>query len=200
MLFAHDPGHGRPPAVIGSNDNGICERDYVLLLARDIEAGVPWVRHLLLRTDETGPTYADRARAASEAGAGLVFCHHVNADTRRLDSGMRTFFDPSDPLGREVAGAILRAAPWSLWSSRVRPIPATPWVPGLEWTEAAHWVLAWYRRLKLPAVLVEWGYATSTVDARTLLAPASRPALVAAAAVGIARALEWSHPAGGLAA
>lgn len=192
MLVAHDPGHGRPPAVIGSNDNGICERDYVLALARDVAGGIPWAQHLLLRTDDTGPAWSERARLAAEAGARLVLCHHVNADLRKLDSGLLTFFDPTDAIGREVAIAIQRAAPATL-AGKQRPIPATPWAPGLEWTDAAHWVLSWHRKRGLAAVVIEWGYATSTRDAATLLANASRPALVAAAGVGIARAIELTH-------
>lgn len=187
-MICHDPGHGHNGDP-GTSHGEIVERELVLSIATDIAAGIPWCDHRLLRHAADGPSYADRARAAVMCGAKLVLCHHVNAYSDSTAHGLITFYDPSDPVGRAVAETISRSAPAKL----LRPL--TGIFPALttDWTRDARSVLEHYRELGLPAVLIEWGFATNSGDAASLLDPNIRPQIVCAAANGIARAMELCH-------
>lgn len=218
MIIAHDPGHGYQPRPGGCSHNGINERDLVLLIATDIAAGIPWANHCLLRRCADGPSYTDRAQTALKLGARLVLCHHINSVERQkvVDGkpmvttdasgverpemepdptahGLITFFDAGDVVGEAVARAIAAGAPPKLHRDFEKAcFPASP----NDWTVNAHWVLEHYRCLGLPAVLIEWGFATNQSDAAVLLNPLLRPQLVTAAAAGIARAIEVTHVTG----
>jgi len=207
MLVAHDPGHGAPPAIEGCKYNGIIERDLTLSLSLDIAAGIPWVGHILLRQGAKGDPYIERAQRALKARAGIVLCHHINAYGKANDvanpdgtvshtwevdpttHGLITFYDPGDTLGQAVAEIISTSAPLKLRREKRGIFPARP----DDWTRPAHWVLEHYRELGLPAVLIEWGHATSPEDAKFLLDPNCRPCIVATAAAGIACAMEKHH-------
>ena len=187
MIVAHDPGHGQPPAVIGCNSNGIVERDFVLKLAEDIAAGIDWpgLSQRLLRTSNDGPGCPDyHVRATKALGSDLVICHHVNASSDGAH-GLITFYDDGDELGKAVAIEVARSAPPNLRRSINGVFAAKP----TDWTKAAHWVLEHYRCLGIPACLIEWGFSTNADDARFLLDPAARPALIATVAAGLARAM-----------
>jgi N-acetylmuramoyl-L-alanine amidase len=183
MKIGHDPGHGFKGDT-GCVHNGVVESEYVLTLAQDVAAGIPWVTHTLLRSAEEAPAYAERAQSALKANCDLVFLHHVDA-AGPADSGLKAFFDPGDEPGFEVAGALSRCSPTRLWRGKTQPFAATE----RGWPRV-RWCLEWYRQLGLSAVLIEWGYSTNPADAETLLDPKGRPAQVAAVMSGIARAME----------
>lgn len=191
MIIAHDPGHGGEYRTIGAAHNGIVERELVLDIARDVALGIPWVQHVLLRTTLDGPKYAERPPAAVRAKANFVICHHVNAYKDGSAHGLCTFFDEGDVLGKEVAEAIVRASPAALLRHPVESCFVTK--PAPDWTADAHAVIGWYRSVGLSAMLIEWGYCTAAGDAEALRSPSVRPAMVAACAAGIARALELTH-------
>lgn len=191
MLIAHDPGHGCPPRPTGTSHGGLVERDWVLSMARDLAAAVPWCKHLLLRSGPSGPTYPERAARAESAGADLVLCHHVNAAADPSLDGLMCFVPPGSHIAREVGEAIMRAAPAELRRTKPKPIPSGPG----DWTADAWAVMLHYHQRGLPVVLIEWGFATSPVDLAVLMAPSSRPALCAAGAAGIARAVDLTHGA-----
>jgi len=183
MRVGHDPGHGHNGDT-GCVHNGVVESTYVMTLAQDITAGIPWVNHTLLRKVDDAPAYAERAQAALKAGCDLVFLHHVDA-AGLTDTGLKAFFDPGDELGFEVAGVLSRCSPARLWRGKTQPFAATE----RGWPRV-RWCLEWYRQVGLSAVLIEWGYSTNPGDATVLLDPKARPAQVACVASGIARALE----------
>lgn len=189
MLVAHDPGHGAPLRITGTTAGGIAERDLVLELARDVAAGILWAQHLLLRDEPEGPSYDERANAAAAAGARLVLCHHVNAYSSDKARGLMVFVDEHDGLAEEVGLAITRATPAEL----VREDALAFALQG-DWTRDAHAVIEHYHRRGLPCVFIEWGFATSPHDVDVLTRARSRPAIVACAAAGIARAIELTHP------
>lgn len=190
ILVAHDPGHGAGASPTGCVHGGLIERDWVLQLAQDLVAATPWARHMLLRTGPVGMIYADRAAEAEQLEAQLVISHHVNAHADPQVDGLMTFHVPGDHLAREVGEAVMRAAPYELLRAKPRSTPSSPG----DWTRDAYGVLAHYRSRGLSVVLVEWGFATSARDRAVLMSPASRPALCAAGAAGIARAMELTHP------
>ncbi len=194
-LIGHDPGHGRildpkhgpdPGTVHGA----LTERDWVLQLALDLAAATPWAAHMLLRKGESGLAYSHRAEEADRAGCDLVICHHVNSHRDPDLDGLMAFHLQGDHLGREVGDAVMRAAPFDLLRHKAKSTPARP----DDWTQDAHAVMDHYRDRGLPVVLIEWGFASAPRDYAVLQSPASRPALCAAGAVGIARAMELTHP------
>lgn len=196
LLVAHDPGHGAGPRPTGTCHGDLIERDWVLRMAEDLEAAVPWARHRLLRTIDVGPTYSDRAVDAEACGASLVLSHHVNAHVDTSLDGLMCFVAPDDQIGLEVGNAIMRAAPAELRRKKARSTLSRSG----NWTRDAWSVLERYRARGIPVVLIEWGFATSPNDYGVLMSPASRPALCAAGAAGIARAFELiQHPVGSVA-
>lgn len=194
-LIGHDPGHGRILDLKLGPDPGtihgaITERDWVLQMALDIGSATPWAQHLLLRKGESGLSYSKRAEEAERAGCDLIICHHVNSHRDPDMDGLMAFHLQGDHLGREVGDAVMRAAPFDLLRHKAKSTPARP----DDWTRDAHAVMDSYRDRGLPVVLIEWGFASASRDYAVLQSPASRPALCAAAAVGIARAMELTHP------
>lgn len=185
MIVAHDPGHGHDGDE-GCAHHGLFEAPQALAFAHSIADGVRWADHRLLRTDDRGARYGERAAEAKRIGAQLVLLHHVNASDHPEVRGLMAFYDPGDPLGLEAASAIARAAPKSLYRGGATPATHLAWPRVL-------WCLQHYRALGLTAVLIEWGFATNPDDARYLLDLRSRPAIVVCAAAGIARAMELTH-------
>ena len=182
ITVVHDPGHGYKGDP-GCCHAGIIEANYVLSLAQAIAVGVPSVGHHLLRVDANGPDYPTRARRAKELGADIVLLHHVNANESPDCRGLMAFYDHGDLLAADVAMAIARAAPTPIF----RGIPTI--ATRLGWPRVL-WCLDHYRALGLSAVLIEWGFGTSPKDAAYLENPINRPALIATAAAGLAKAAE----------
>jgi N-acetylmuramoyl-L-alanine amidase len=184
-MIVHDPGHGFD-GDNGCSENGINEAAVVLSIARDVVAGIAWAHHRMLREAAVGPGYTDRAQAALLLQPAIVLCHHINASTDPADRGTITFYDEGDEIGQSVAAAITRSVPGALLRTVNGIFPAK----STDWTNRAHWVIQHYRAVGLPVCLIEWGFATSVRDAAFLLNPLCRPGIVAAAAAGIARAME----------
>lgn len=187
LVVAHDPGHGPSPGCV---HNGILERDYVFSLAQDIAAGIPWVKHVLLRGGPEGADYTVRANAAKEAGAQLVFLHHVNAIDDPTERGMLTFFasKQSGKLANVVSNVVATCGPYNIRNRRSIGATESAW-------PRVHWCLEKYLSVGLDPVLLEWGFSTNADEARTLLNPATRPGQVAAVACGIAAAIAYLHQA-----
>lgn len=186
--IAHDPGHGYGDDR-GCSENGVVESDVVLSVTTDIVNGIPWAQHQMLRRTLVGPSYIDRAQAALRLRPAVVLCHHINASQDPADRGTITFYDQGDAMGQAVAEAITRAAPGALHRAINGIFPAKP---PPDWTGRAHWVIDHYRSLGLACCLIEWGFATNTHDAAILLNPLCRAGIVAAAAAGIACAMDLS--------
>lgn len=190
MIIVHDPGHGAEGRPRGTEHGDLVERDWVLQMAQDLRASIPWCTHHLLRTGENGPGYDARASEAEKLRPGLVICHHVNAASAVTLDGLMCFYVHGDHIGREAGEAIMRAAPADLRRTKPWPFPSRLG----DWTADAYSVLHRYRERGLSVVLVEWGFATAPRDYAVLMSPASRPALCAAGAAGIARSMELTHP------
>jgi N-acetylmuramoyl-L-alanine amidase len=182
MLVAHDPGHGHD-GDIGCQHNGIIEANLVLAFAGSIAAAVPEAQHLLLRDETSAPSYLERAIKAHSEGASIVLLHHINANEDPACHGLMSFYSPDDELGHLVALAIAHATPAPLWrGGHASPATTTNWPRVL-------WCLMHYRKFGLPAVLIEWGFATNAKDADYLKSMESRTAIITCAAAGIAQVL-----------
>lgn len=203
-LIAHDPGHGievtrggrrviqtGTAARADANGDGVVDaRDTEAAvnmgIAESIAHGVPWVAHMLLRDGPIGPGYTRRAAMAAEAHATFVLCHHINSFPDERTRGLRAFYLPSDQLAGDTAQVIARAAPAPLWHGGATPATHVHYPSVVN-------ILACYANVGLPAVLIEWGFATHPEDARVLVDLRYRPAIVACAAAGIAHVMAATH-------
>lgn len=196
MRVWHDPQHGGNN--LGCEYNGILERAWVVVMATDLvpALGVFGCEQKLARDRDIAIPYEDRAEAARMFGARLALLHHVNAmvypEGHELEGkpwakydGLMTFALATQPAAIEVASMIGRCAP-----RRLRQRKPTYIASPHDWTEPAYNCLIAYARENIPAVLIEWGFATSPTDAEILRSTIHRPALCAAAAAGIGRAHE----------
>jgi hypothetical protein len=148
-------------------------------------------------TDETIP-YENRAEGARSWGAQLAFLHHVNAMIYPKDhelagqpwvryDGLMTFALLHDSIGLAVARMIGHCAPRNLRQKTPTYIASSD---KHDWTNNAYNCLIHYGRRGIPAVLIEWGFATSPTDREILQSPKHRPSLCATAACGVGRAAE----------
>jgi N-acetylmuramoyl-L-alanine amidase len=203
-LIAHDPGHGigvtrggrrvvqtGTPARADANGDGVIDsRDTEAVvnmgIARSIVDGIPWVAHMLLRDGPVGPGYTRRAAMAAEAHATFVMAHHINSFPDARTHGMRVFYLPSDKLAGDVACVIARTAPAPLWHGGATPATSQHYPSVCN-------ILSCYANVGLPAVLIEWGFATHPEDARALVDLRLRPSIVACAAAGIAHVMAATH-------
>lgn len=199
----HCQGHGG--ANKGCVHAELEERFWVMKMAQDLEPSLlAWgVEVRYAREGDETIDYSDRAEQARIWGADLAFLHHVNAyryppghplagQPHPNADGLLCLALPTDHIGLEVGSAITRAAPKDLLGRKLRTIPTNPY----DWTKHAHSVLLEYGRRGVPAVLIEWGFATSPRDRAILMGANHRPALVAAAMAGVGRFLELKHAGG----
>lgn len=191
-----DPQHGGTST--GCSYNGIIEKDYVVEIARDLQPALaPFaVNQRFSRKGDDSIPYDVRAQQAKEFGAKLAILHHVNAIVHPKDhpqagepiehiDGLMTFCHPQDPIGYHVAEMIGRCAPKEL-----RQKNPTYLSNNLDWKKRAHYCLQFYRAVRIPAVLIEWGFATSPKDSEILQDEDHRLAMCAAVVAGIGRAHE----------
>lgn len=186
----HFPGHGgqgdtRHEKGYISPDGSFVERQWVLDLAYDIHVTCDrWgVDSAMGRTDDTCLSFRERSDIAIKHGANFVIEHHVNAHKDHEIDGLMCFCRAHDNVGMEVCEAIARAAPKLLLRRKSRAYLTSEH----DWTKDAH---ACLRKHMCSAILIEWGFATSTRDLAILTSPHSRPALVAAFMAGVGRLFE----------
>lgn len=198
MKVWHDPQHGGSNR--GTEWHGLFERHWVLDMATDLfpMLGSMGCEQRLARISDVTIPYGDRAQAANEWGANLAILHHANAmvypegheregQAWEEYDGLMTFVYPGDNVGYEVAEMIGRCAPRGLRQKRPTYITSPD---RKRWTNNAHRCLTHYRLRDIPAVLIEWGFATSPRDRSILQSAKHRPALCACVACGIGRFYE----------
>jgi N-acetylmuramoyl-L-alanine amidase len=143
--IAIDPGHGeRDPGVTGPSGATEASATFQLAtaLAEDLESrgAVP----LLLRTADSNPTPAERARAANEAGVEVLVAVHVGGGEDAEAGGAAAFYygreDWHSRAGRRLAELIQRAVTEQL---------------GLKDAGVHPKVLPMLRETQMPAVHVE---------------------------------------------
>lgn len=194
----HDPQHGGPNR--GTAWFGLVEKFWVVEMSKSL---VPILDKLeceqeLARTRDELIPYGERAQAAKAWGADIAFLHHVNAmvypkkhekagDAWEKFDGLMTFALLADHIGMDVAKVIGRCAPVDLLQKK--PTYAASSDPD-DWTNETYNCLVNYREMGVPAVLIEWGFATSSIDREVLRLAKYRPSLCASVACGVGRAIE----------
>lgn len=176
-----DPGHGG--ADRGSRAHGLEEAALVEDLAARLEGrlAATGVRVFLTRGPEGGPTDAARAAFANSCEADLLLSLHVDEDRSPNARGLATYYygnvwsgatGAASPVGERLAGLLQRelVARTGLADCRTHP---KMW-DLLRWT-------------RMPAVRVELGYLSSTVDAARLATPLFRDTVAEAFVVAIQR-------------
>jgi N-acetylmuramoyl-L-alanine amidase len=152
-------------------------------------------QHRLARFRDEYLPYTYRARAAEEWGADVAVLHHVNGvffpkdhpragQANAAESGLAVFVVKGDlhldvhqrsyDLARQLLLAVWR--PLQLWKGRTTPHRAKRFGHDGKphWTRRARSHLRHYVNRGIPAVLVEWSFATNDADRRTLLDPSLR--------------------------
>ena len=166
-LVVIDPGHG-------GRDRGEqrmstwCEADLCWDIANRLarrlaEAGAA-VR--FTRTEAEGPDVTDRARLANELGADLLVSLHLNAHSGAAAAGASTYYFPRSSAGELLADTVQRhLTKLGLGDCRshARSYPIL-------------------KETRMPAVLIEPAFITSSADARRLEDPAFRSSVADAIA------------------
>ena len=192
IRLMHDPGHGSERNT-GTDCGGIHEKDLVLEIATDVRGALSACRDLkqsMTRIDDRELSFKQRAEKAEEFEAELVIIYHVNAMLHPDGSpnpdvdGLMVFVPQIAPRSREIAEAVLRAAPLELQRKNPHPYVANP----NDWTRNAFNCMAQY--VGRERILVELGFATSPTDLDILRSEIDRPAICASIAAGVARFMQ----------
>ena len=95
-----DPGHGGSNTGAAGVVEGLYEKRFTLLLARQLARRLEGggVRATLTRTTDTYLTLRQRARIANERAADLFVSLHANASPSRSQSGFETYILTADAL------------------------------------------------------------------------------------------------------
>lgn len=172
-----DPGHGG--ADQGVVVAGVREADVAWDLARRLEGRMKatGMEALISRGPDHGPTEADRAAFANDAGADLFLSLHCDRNQSRHAQGVATFHfgnghGTTSTVGELLAGFIQRelAARTGLLDCR---------------THAKTWEIL--RLTRCPAVRLEIGYLTSERDRARLSDPAFRDVVAEGILIAVKR-------------
>lgn len=173
---AIDPGHGGEN--LGCQYPGLSEKDYALgfsgrlwdaLQARGIAA-------TCIRTGDYPLSFTQRAAVASNYRADLALSIHVNASTNAQARGFQAYYMPADSLAEALARAINERIPATMKRRTHAVIPASLDGKGDD---------AVIRRYKMPAVLLELGFASNASDRAYLLSERGQECLAASIAAGV---------------
>lgn len=181
MRLWHDPGHG------GSNPglvyNGFIERDWVVdwshFLINKLTDACSEQR--MARYGNVSMGYSIRASDARAWDADAALLHHVNGmffpkdhiragEARQEFHGTMAFVVFADKVARQWVTAILDGTPPVLQRTSNILIPSHP----IGWTQDAYGHLHHYADRGIPAVLMEYGFATNPGDRKALNNPMVR--------------------------
>jgi N-acetylmuramoyl-L-alanine amidase len=181
----HVPGHGGDDA--GTSHGGLVESDWVLAQAIACETalaalGIP--QAMSRRDGSINPTMQQEADGAIAAGAGLAILHHVNAAASPSASGLMVFARRGDSVSIEVGDAIVRACPFPLRRRLGKCTLVSTNDP--QYPRVANCLM----RYTVPAVLIEYGFASRESDRIYLMRHQSHTSLVACVMAGAGRFLE----------
>lgn len=192
----HDPGHLSTSSNRGLEHAGFIERDWVYKFAQGYalrnlsymypSEGVAY--HALARRRVDSVRYHRRAIDAERWSADLAVLHHVNGiffpdehpragQANSSESGLSVFVvegtDPVHEQSYRVARDLLLAVrhPLRLWKNRITPHRSKRFGKDgkRHWTSRARSHLHHYVDRGIPAVLIEWGFATNDSDRWLLL-------------------------------
>ncbi|NKQ53284.1 N-acetylmuramoyl-L-alanine amidase [Amycolatopsis sp. K13G38] len=172
-----DPGHGG--GDLGVEVSGVRESELVWDLARRLEGRMKatGMEALISRGPDHGPSEAQRAAFANEAGADLFLSLHCDANSSPHAQGVATFhfgngYGTTSTVGELLAGYIQRelAARTGLLDCR---------------THAKTWEIL--RLTRCPAVRIEIGYLTNPNDRARMSDPAFRDVVAEGILVAVKR-------------
>jgi N-acetylmuramoyl-L-alanine amidase len=158
-VFVIDPGHGGTNP--GVRRGAFREADYNLGLAHDLYimmAGIYCPTPIMIRDSNETLSLRDRGLRSFEAGSDCTFVLHVNAHADPSLRGFMCFHLDGDDLGKEVAEAIMHAAPEPLRRKRIVSTPAK----STDWTRRAYNCLSVHRS-RCP-ILIEAFFVTNEKD------------------------------------
>ncbi|MBW4577304.1 MAG: N-acetylmuramoyl-L-alanine amidase [Aphanothece sp. CMT-3BRIN-NPC111] len=164
-----DPGHGgKDPGAIGRG--GLREVDVILPIAKQVAALLEQqgVQAVMSRNADYFVDLAPRVQMADKVGADLFVSIHANSISNRPDvNGLETYYYGSGQrLAQTIHNSVLQSV--DIGNRGVR--------------RARFYVL---RKSSMPAVLVEVGFVTSTIEAPKLANPNYQSQMATAIARGI---------------
>ncbi|TCP57430.1 N-acetylmuramoyl-L-alanine amidase [Tamaricihabitans halophyticus] len=172
-----DPGHGGDDPGVAAF--GVTESEIVWDLARRLEGRMKatGMEALISRGPASGPSEADRAAFANEAGADLLLSLHCDRNQSPHAQGIATFHygtgnGTSSTVGEALAGFLQRELVARTGMLDCRTHPKT-------------WEVLLYTRC--PAVRAEVGYLTNAEDRRRLSDPAFRDVVAEGILVAVKR-------------
>lgn len=177
-LVVLDPGHGgTDTGAIGLNY--LLEKNVNLAIAQEAARILQEFkfRVLLTRSDDRNLSLEDRIAIAEQANADLFISIHANAvgGDRPEINGTETYHYPNSAQGAELAQ--------SLQSNITRNAETTD-----RGVKTANFLVL--RKTTMPAVLIETGFVTGSVDAPKLASSAFQNKVARAIAVGVFQFLE----------
>jgi N-acetylmuramoyl-L-alanine amidase len=191
----HDPGHGGSNK--GLEHEGFVERhwnlEFAQLLTDKLVGDFP--EQQIARHSDEHAYYSKRAQKAQTWGADVALLHHVNgafwpADGPheggpRLHMQGAICFTMRSNSARlwSMARVLLYHLPGDLRRTRNDLIIAE----SDNWTRDAHGHLRHYTGLGIPAILIEWGFATNPNDREALQDTRTRLQMVRAVAAALHR-------------
>ena len=98
-----DAGHGGWEP--GAGNKSINEKDLVLAISLEVEKILKEknIDSYMIRTDDTYVSLEDRVRIANEKACKLFISIHNNSFTDPSQGGILTTYNPSSPIGKEIA-------------------------------------------------------------------------------------------------
>jgi N-acetylmuramoyl-L-alanine amidase len=165
-----DPGQG------GSNTGVqafyIVEKNKTLQLATiakyQLTQADPRLRVYLTRDNDWNPTFKMRANMAKKLPADLVISLHLNGSSDPDAAGLWYFYKHGCLISKRLCENAAKTPPPYFRRSKVRVFDAydTPEIEGDEWLARPEHVIEQY---PMPALLIEYGFATNPIDAGYLL-------------------------------
>ncbi len=177
LVVMIDPGHGgKDPGAIGIN--GIQEKDIILPISQQIGAILEQkgIQVILTRTSDYFVDLAPRVQMAKQANVDLFVSIHANSIGNRPDvNGLETYyFDSGYRLAQTIHNSVLQSI--DIRNRGVR--------------RARFYVL---RNNPMPAVLVEVGFVTGTIDSPRLATPEYQSQMAQAIAQGILQYIQQNY-------
>lgn len=169
VMVVLDPGHGgRDTGAVG---NKITESRKTLQLAtfaKFVTLQNSSVRCYLTRDTDWLPSFADRAKRATDLHADIVLSVHINASTSPDARGLWLFYGHGQVMSKAICQEIAaHHVPNHFRSSPVRIFDAydDPVECGDEWLARPEHVL---ERYNCPSILIEYGFLSNEYEANYL--------------------------------
>lgn len=187
MNIGIEAGHKKTEADIGCTATNFVEADYNMNMSRAfagmlkrINDGLTYT--LIRKTDDELLGFKDRGERAREANCDFVFVLHTNSEADKTRHGALGFHWPDSELGEAVSNTVLQAMPHVLR----RTTPSFAAFQEDFFGGRPRRTLKPYVDRGIPAMLLEFGYASNETDLEALQDTSTQFGICAALLCGVA--------------